>query len=223
LTNINELDINWIILLKELQMDYMLSLSDLTSIFMFMFIMVITPGPNNIMMLTSGLNFGYKKTIPHMLGVAIGFSLMVLGVGLGLGVLFMEFPLIADIIKLISIMYLFYIAYKIATNTSINTKNDGVNEGKPFTFIQICFFQLINSKAWIMVLTAVSLFTDGNENTKKVIVIAIVTILVSIISTNTWTLGGVALKKFINNSKKLKIFNYFMAVLLIFSVLPFVF
>ncbi len=204
-------------------MSYILSLTDLSSIFIFMFIMAITPGPNNIMMLTSGLNFGYKKTIPHMLGVAIGFTLMVLGVGLGLGTLFEKFPIIADIIKIISIAYLFYLAYKIATNTNIQTDNDDANESKPFTFIQICFFQWINSKAWIMVLTAVSLFTDGNENIKKVLVIAVVTLLVSIISTNTWTLGGVALKRFINNPKKIRIFNYFMAILLISSVLPFVF
>jgi threonine/homoserine/homoserine lactone efflux protein len=182
---------------------------------------VLSPGPNNIMLLSSGLTFGYKKTIPHILGVALGFPFMVIIIGLGLGVVFDSYPIIFIILKYIGILYLFWMAYKIANNKSTLNTND---KFKPFTFIQSAIFQWLNPKAWLMAITSISVFvTSANYSTKQVFIISFIYLLSGIISTNTWTLGGIMLKKFITNEKMVRIFNIIMAILLIVSVLPLIF
>ena len=194
----------------------------LISISTFTLSTVLSPGPNNIMLLSSGLTFGYKKTIPHILGVMLGFPLMVIIVGLGMGVIFEQYPIALKILKIVGILYLFWMAYKIATNSSTYS-NDNSNS-QPFTFIQSAGFQWVNPKAWIMAITSVSVFViDGNSSFIQVFVIAFIYMLSGVISTNTWALGGVFLKSIIKNEKSIKIFNIIMAVLLVASVLPLVF
>lgn len=184
---------------------------------------VTTPGPNNIMLLSSGLTFGYKKTIPHMSGIIVGFPFMVVLVGLGMGVIFEKFPIILSILKIVGILYLFWMAFKIANNTSSYEVEEG-QKSKPFTFFQAAIFQWVNPKAWIMAITAISIFVTANENSYlQVITIAFIYLLSSIISTNSWAFGGVVLKKFIKNESSVKKLNIIMAVLLIASVLPIIF
>ncbi len=203
-------------------MENFYTITMLISISTFTLSTVLSPGPNNIMLLSSGLTFGYKKTIPHILGVMLGFPLMVIIVGLGMGVIFEQYPIALKILKIVGILYLFWMAYKIATNSSTYS-NDNSNS-QPFTFIQSAGFQWVNPKAWIMAITSVSVFViDGNSSFIQVFVIAFIYMLSGVISTNTWALGGVFLKSIIKNEKSIKIFNIIMAVLLVASVLPLVF
>lgn len=184
---------------------------------------VTTPGPNNIMLLSSGLTFGYKKTIPHMSGIIVGFPFMVVLVGLGMGVIFEKFPIILSVLKIVGILYLFWMAYKIANNTSSYEVEEG-KKSEPFTFFQAAIFQWVNPKAWIMAITAISIFVTANESSYlQVFTIAFIYFLSSIISTNSWAFGGVVLKKFIKNESSVKKLNIIMAVLLVASVLPIIF
>lgn len=181
---------------------------------------VSSPGPNNIMLLSSGLTFGYKRTIPHMIGIMLGFPFMVLLVGLGLGIVFEKFPIIFSILKIIGILYLFWMAFKIATNKASLEIKEG-EESKPFTFIQSAAFQWVNPKAWVMAITAISIFVTSKEDSlMQVLIIALIYLVSSIFSTNAWTAGGVVLKRFVKDDKVVRILNIVMAVLLVGSVLP---
>ncbi|PLY10783.1 MAG: LysE family translocator [Arcobacter sp.] len=181
----------------------------------------MTPGPNNIMLLSSGLTFGYKRTIPHILGVTLGFSLMVLLVGLGFGIIFEKFPVVLKVLKVVGIAYLFWMAYKIATSKgSMNIKE----KSKPFSFIQAALFQWVNPKGWIMSLTSISIFVSSKEDSiTQVLIISLIFLLSGMLSTNTWAIGGVALKRFIKDESHVRKFNIIMAILLIASVIPFIF
>jgi len=131
----------------------------LTALTIFAFVSSITPGPNNLMLMNSGANFGFKQTIPHMLGVGLGFTFMVLLVGLGVIQLFDRFPMSYDILKVLSIVYLVYLAFKIATSTgSIEQKS---STSTPFTFAQAALFQWVNPKAWTMALTSISIYAPS--------------------------------------------------------------
>jgi threonine/homoserine/homoserine lactone efflux protein len=188
------------------------------SIATFALVMVITPGPNNIILLTSGLNFGYKKSLPSIFGVMLGFPLMVILIGLGLGVILSNYPFILDIIKILGMMYLFYLAYKIATS-EVDMENN--NNKRAFTFIQLVLFQWLNPKAWVIAITTLSIYMQDTQNSfKEVLLIAFIYILMGIISTNTWTLGGVALQNILKNKKHIKIFNQLMAIIIVLSVTP---
>jgi len=202
-------------------MDKIYTYTMLFSIATFTLSTVLSPGPNNIMLLSSGLTFGYKKTIPHMLGIILGFPFMVLLIGLGLGFVFESYLFIFIALKYIGILYLFWMAYKIANNAS---RLDTTNNSKPFTFIQSAIFQWLNPKAWIMAVTSTSVFvTSSIYAYEQVFIIAFIYLLSGLVSTNGWTLGGVVLKKFIKDEKMIKIFNITMAILLVASILPFVF
>ncbi len=182
----------------------------------------MTPGPNNIMLLSSGLTFGYKRTLPHALGVNFGFPVMVICVGLGIGKLFEVFPFIYTTLKMVGISYLLWMAWHIAnTKGSPNTEN---KDDKPFTFIQAALFQWINPKAWVMAITSTAAFiTDHQIASIQVIIISSIYFLCGILSTNSWSLGGVILKRFIQNERLVQIFNITMAILIVGSILPFVF
>ncbi len=195
----------------------------LLSITTFTLSTVMTPGPNNIMLLSSGLTFGYKRTLPHIFGVMFGFAFMVVLVGLGMGVVFEKYPFIFSILKIVGILYLFWMAYKIATSSDAYDVEKS-NKTKPFTFFQAAAFQWVNPKAWIMAITAISVFVTSKENSLiQVFIIAFIYLLSGVISTNSWALGGVLLKKVIKNEKSVKRFNITMAILLVASIVPFIF
>jgi len=199
------------------------SLTMLLSITTFTLSTVMTPGPNNIMLLSSGLTFGYKKTLPHIFGVMFGFAFMVVLVGLGMGVVFEQYPFIFSVLKVIGILYLFWMAYKIATSAQ-GYEVESSKKSKPFTFFQAAAFQWVNPKAWIMAITAISVFVTSKEQSlTQVFIIAFIYLLSGVISTNSWALGGVLLKKVIKNEKSVKRFNIAMAILLVASIIPFIF
>jgi threonine/homoserine/homoserine lactone efflux protein len=202
-------------------MEQIYTIKILLSIVTFAATMLFTPGPNNIMLLSSGLTFGYKKTISHIFGVALGFAFMVVVVGLGLKNIFEQFPTIFTILKFASILYLFYLAYKIAISSGGFSTKTTI---KPFSFFQAVIFQWVNPKAWIIAISSISIFVNSIENsTIQISILAFIFGVVGIISANSWTLGGVALKKIIKNKKHIHYFNILMAILLVFSVLMVVF
>ena len=197
------------------------SLTMLLSITSFTLAGVMTPGPNNIMLLSSGLTYGYKNTIPHILGVMLGFPLMVIFVGLGIGAVFEVFPMLFTILKVIGVSYLFWMAWQIAnSNGDIKTSKNN----KPFSFLQAATFQWVNPKAWVMAITStLSFITNPEHGFVQVCIIAFIYMLSGFVSTNSWTLGGVYLKKLIKNALHVRIFNVTMAVLIVASVLPVIF
>jgi len=198
------------------------TLTMILSIFFFALASTITPGPNNIMLLSSGLTFGYKRTIPHALGIIFGFPLMVICVGTGIGKLFDVVPFSHTILKIVGICYLFWMAWHIAN--SKGSPDAGNKTDKPFTFFQAAFFQWINPKAWIMAATSTTAFiTDHQIAFIQVMIISVIYFFCAVFSTNSWALGGVILKKIIRNERAVQIFNIIMAILIIGSIIPFIF
>lgn len=189
----------------------------ITALAVFAFVSSITPGPNNLMLMSSGANFGFKLTIPHMLGVGIGFTLMIVLVGLGVIQLFDQFPVSYDILKTCSIAYLLYLAFKIATSTSIdsNTKD----RSKPFSFIQAALFQWVNPKAWTMALTSISVYAPSKSLT-AVLMVALVFGLINLPCVSTWVGLGQKMRQFLTTNNRLKLFNFAMAGLLVASIIP---
>lgn len=187
----------------------------------FAFVTSITPGPNNLMLMTSGINFGLIKSIPHIIGVGLGFILMIILIGLGLAELFNTFPISYTILKIVSVVYLSYLAWKIATTTSPIKKVETQNkQNKPITFLQAVLFQWVNPKAWIMTITAISTYAPGTQNFQSVLIVAFIFGIVMLPSVSAWTFLGIQMQRLLNSPKKLRAFNIIAAGLLMVSLIP---
>lgn len=194
-----------------------MSVEILSGLALFAFVSSITPGPNNLMLMTSGVNFGMRRSVPHILGVSLGFMLMTATVGLGLMQVFAKYPVIFSALKYICFAYLLYLAWRIATTNSIETKD--ISVAKPLNFLQAVLFQWVNPKAWSMSLTAISLYAVNAQP----VTIAIVVLVFGGINLPCivgWTLAGTKIRHFLNHPQRLVLFNRTMAVLLIAAVLP---
>ncbi len=189
----------------------------LTALMVFAFVSSITPGPNNLMLMASGANYGFKNSLPHMFGVGIGFTLMVVLVGLGIIQLFDSYPLSYQILKVFSVAYLLYLAAKIALSTS--TIDNKLVKAKPMSFMQAVMFQWVNPKAWTMALTAISVYAPAKDFT-AVLFVALVFGLINLPCISSWTLLGQKIQGFLNSRKRLRAFNVTMASLLILSLYP---
>lgn len=190
-----------------------------SGLILFAFVSSITPGPNNLMLMASGANFGFKRSITHMLGIALGFTLMVFLVGLGLGELFDTVPQLHTVLKIVSVVYMLYLAWKIANSGS---PKEGYIAGKPFSFLQAAAFQWVNPKAWAMALTAITVYSPSH-NIAGAAFVAVVFGLVNLPSVSVWTIIGRQMRKLLTNANRLRIFNWTMAVLLIASLYPVLF
>jgi threonine/homoserine/homoserine lactone efflux protein len=189
----------------------------LSALIVFAFVSSITPGPNNLMLMNSGANFKFKKTIPHLLGVGIGFTLMIALVGLGVIKLFDSFPLSYDVLKVLSIVYLLYLAFKIANSTgNLDQKS---SSAKPFTFIQAALFQWVNPKAWTMALTAISIYAPS-KSLSAVLFVAMVFGIVNLPCISAWVVLGQKIQVLLTDQRRLRAFNISMALLLILSLYP---
>jgi len=191
---------------------------DYWALIVFVIATSITPGPNNILILASGVNYGIKKSLPHYFGIAVGFPSLVIAVGLGAGLLFRQFPVLHILLKVVGVCYLLYLAYRVATasTNNINTENK-----KPFTFIQAALFQLVNIKGWIMAIGAVVTFASASGNYfLQVITIAVAFILFGVPCTGLWLLFGASLKNLLSNPVRRRTFNVVMALLLVASLVP---
>lgn len=187
-------------------------------IFIFALTATITPGPNNIMIMTSGLNFGLKRSLPHYLGICLGFPVMVLAIGSGFGFLFDRFPLLHEMIKVIGILYLLYLSWRIARTTAGPLES---SSSKPLSFLQAVLFQWVNPKAWIMTTGAVAAYTSSSGHIYiQVLIIALVFLVVAFPCLGGWMYFGAALKKVLKEPIHQRIFNIAMATLLVVSILP---
>lgn len=189
----------------------MVNLDQIIAIVIFAFVASITPGPNNLMVLANATNYGFKKTIPHVLGINLGFSLMLLIVGLGVSVVFKTYPLLETIIKGLCIVFLFFLAYKIAISAKPDEKQKAK---KPISFFEAVLFQWVNPKAWAMALTASSLFTMS-LSLKALWVTVFFFSVVNFPCVSLWALAGSRLGVLLNDPLRLKYFNLLMAGLLI--------
>ena len=191
---------------------------EILSISLFWFVTAYTPGPNNVVASYSGFNFGIAKTIPHILGVTLGFTSLVIFLTIGLINVFKLFPLIQIIIKYLGTLFLIYLAYKIASSTN----SDKTKKENPVKFIETFFFQYLNPKGVMVAIVVVSTYVDLGENyinyATQVVVLALI---FSGTSITLWTFIGKFLRKFATNEKFIKYFNYVMSVLLLLSIITF--
>lgn len=190
------------------------------SLFLFTFVAGITPGPNNMMLMASGLNHGVKKSIPHYLGVCLGFPVMVAIVGFGMGGLLFKYPAIYLYLKIFGVTYLLYLAWKIANSGNQKAPED---IKKPFSFLQAAAFQWLNPKGWTIAIGALAAFSTKENILIGVISVILVYFLVGFVCGAFWLKLGQKLNRFINTQARIRYFNISMAVLLVLSVLPIVF
>jgi threonine/homoserine/homoserine lactone efflux protein len=188
-----------------------------TGLALFASVASITPGPNNLMLMASGANYGFRRTIPHMAGVSAGFVLMVFLVGIGLAQLFIAYPVSHTILKAFSVAYLLYLAFKIATATLSETSASG--SGRPFTFIQAALFQWVNPKAWTMALTAVTVYSP-TQTLASVALVAGIFGIINLPAIGFWIMLGKRVQRYLRSDKHLLIFNLTMAALLVASLIP---
>ena len=180
-----------------------------------------TPGPNNIMLTASGKNFGYIKTIPHMLGVVLGFLSLIIVFGLGLTVIFSKYPIIQFVLRIVGSIYLLYLSYRIYS--SVNTED--LSKSKPITFMESSLFQYVNPKGVMMAITTISIYTDHinfkyiNSFNEGMIYILIAFTISNLIAVITWTSVGVFIGQFIKSARGIKIFNALMAFFLVLTII----
>lgn len=184
----------------------------------FAFVTSVTPGPNNMMLLASGVNLGVRRSIPHMLGISLGFMLLVAAVGLGLGQVFQRLPVLHDVLRYVGAAYLLYLAWKIAQSGAPQSREN--LEARPFTFLQAAAFQWVNPKAWIMAIGAITTYTPQDGFFSNVLLIAALFALVNCPSVGLWTVAGSMLRKWLDNPRALRAFNIGMALLLVASLYP---
>jgi len=178
------------------------------------FVMFATPGPNNAMLTASGIKFGFKKTLPHLIGIPFGHVIQITLVCLGLGSLFQKYPIIQFYLKWFCFVYLLYLGWKILGSFSNNDKETG----RPLKFYEAALFQFINPKAWVVALTAATAFFPRDEN--FIIATAFVTITAPFVcfpSICIWAIFGSSIKSIIKNSRIKKIIEYLLAVLLVIT------
>lgn len=177
-----------------------------------------TPGPNNFMLMTSGLNFGFRRTLPHQFGVFLGFAFLTLCIGLGLGGLFKAFPILYIALKYAGALYMLYLAWAIAASDTKAKRT--ISRKRPLTFIEGAAFQWVNPKGWITVIGAVSTYDTIALYPFNAVVIAATFTVVGFFSSLTWAGFGSGLQPLMKNPRIVRAFNIAMALLLLVSILP---
>jgi threonine/homoserine/homoserine lactone efflux protein len=184
----------------------------------FMTSMGITPGPNNVLVASSGVNFGFRATVPHILGITIGYPVMLLIVGLGLAKIFIAIPMTHLVLKYVSIVYLLYLAWSIARSAAVSEAHKIY---KPMTFAQGAAFQWVNAKGWVAALTAVTTYTAVDSTLPlQIAALAMLATVITLVSVSSWTLFGAVLRRFLHTERRRRWFNYSMAALLVISIVP---
>ena len=188
----------------------------LPALALFAFVSSITPGPNNLMLMASGANYGFRRTVPHMLGISLGFLVLMLAAGTGLARVFSAFPLSLVMLKVASVAYLLYLAWKIANAGPVAARR---GDARPLTFLQAAAFQWVNPKAWAMALTAITVHVaDGG--TLVLLAAATVFAAINLPSVTLWTVLGQQMARLLTNPARLRAFNWTMAALLVASLYP---
>jgi threonine/homoserine/homoserine lactone efflux protein len=182
-----------------------------------------TPGPNNLMLMTSGVNFGMKRSVPHLLGITMGFCFMIFAVGMGLQTIFTVIPQLETVLRYVGTAYLLWLAWKIANSGPIG---DGKSSGaKPMGFWAAAAFQWVNPKAWFMAISAITTYASsaaGGSKLSQVLLVVLIFGAINFPLVACWGLFGSAMRRFLQDPKILKIFNITMAILLVASLYPIV-
>lgn len=187
----------------------------LTALCIFAFVTSVTPGPNNLMLMTSGANFGVWRTVPHFMGVVFGFMLMMILMGTSLIQVFDAYPVSFDVLRVCSIGYLGYLAWKIA-----GAKPGSVDSrARPLTALQAALFQWVNPKAWAMAITAVTVYAPS-QNLFAIGLVTLICGLINMPSVFVWVLLGSRVQRYLGSEFRLKMFNYSMALLLLATLYP---
>lgn len=181
------------------------------------FVTSITPGPNNVMLLASGINHGFVRSIPHMLGITAGFTAMVIAVGLGLGQVFSSFPAAHTVLRIVGAAYLLWLAWRIATTTGTRA---GTAARRPMGFLSAAAFQWVNPKAWVMAIGAITNYTPTGPGAGTVVLVAVLYAAVNGPAVAVWAAFGATLSTWLDHPGRLRVFNVTMAVLLALSLYP---
>ena len=189
----------------------------LWALMLFVVVTLFTPGPNNTMLMTTGLNFGFRRGLPHLWGVALGFAVMVLAVGLGLGAVFRGYPGAYTVLKYAGAAYLLYLAWQIATAGEIK---EGAARGRPIAFLEAAAFQWLNPKGWVMAVGAVSTYAAVAAFPLNMLLMAFLFGSLGILSSATWLGFGTGLKRLLTSPRAVRAVNITMALLLVASLWP---
>ena len=195
-----------------------MELGILASLIGFAFATSATPGPNTLMLLASGVNHGFRRTIPHMLGIGVGFLVLLLCVGFGLGEMLQRLPALYLALKVAGGAYLIYLAWRIAMSRSIS--DGGTVGARPMNFLEAAAFQWVNPKAWAIAIVAMATYTNAANATVSIILVALAFFFVNLPSASIWTMFGSMLREWLNHPTRLKVFNISMAILLVVSLWP---
>ena len=181
----------------------------------FYFVMFVTPGPNNVMLFASGVKYGFKKTIPHIFGIPLGHFFQISLISMGLGFVFQTYPITQQILKVLGCLYLFFLAYRMFGSLSIKESKE---TGRPLRFYEAALFQILNPKAWVVAITAVSVFFPKDESfLTGLLFLAGIAPLVNLPSISIWVLFGSSIRAFISNPKVKKIVEIVLAILLVLT------
>ena len=194
-----------------------MTLATFSALLLFSFVSSVTPGPNNIMLFSSGVNFGLRRTVPHMFGIAFGFGILLAVVGAGLGFTLEQYPRLFLAIKVGGGLYMLWLAWKIYNSGPVEIKE---GKAKPMTFLAAALFQWVNPKAWVMAATAMGTYTLEGDYATNVAIVVFAFCFVNFPSVSIWAGFGTAMRNFLNNPEKLKIFNTIMALALVISLWP---
>ncbi|KGD66035.1 lysine exporter protein LysE/YggA [Alcanivorax nanhaiticus] len=183
----------------------------------FVTVMTATPGPNNLMLMASGANAGFRRSLPHIFGIAVGCQIILLCVALGLGQLLTQWPGALDLLRVVGALYLLYLAWQLVRSNPVQST---ATQTKPFTFTQAALFQWVNPKAWMMILTGVATFTNPQDFTISVAIVAGAFLMIGLPLISSWSLFGAILKNWLTQGQRLRTFNRIMASLLVASLIP---
>jgi threonine/homoserine/homoserine lactone efflux protein len=195
-----------------------MSHSLLIAFVMFATVMFFTPGPNNIMLLASGLTYGFRRTVPHIAGITIGFAFMVGSVGLGLGTIFIAYPVLQTILKYAGAAYLIYLAAAIAMSEPLAPDQD--NRRGPMTFWGAAMFQWVNAKGWVMVIGTITAYAAIAAFPWSIVIQVGLSLILGAVSCTAWALFGSALRPVLTSRRVVRAFNIIMALLLLASLYP---
>ncbi|MFA6264619.1 MAG: LysE family translocator [Pseudolabrys sp.] len=186
---------------------------------LFVLVTSFTPGPNNIMVTASGVNFGFVRTIPHMAGISVGFLVLVAACAAGLGLVFTAVPVLQTVLKIAGAAYMLWLAWKVANS---RTDSGHVDLARPMTFLQAAAFQWVNPKALVMGLSVISIYVRPDHRLDDVPIVLAVYAIATVATVVTWTGFGVALRGILTNPRHARTFNIVMALLLVVSIVPMV-
>jgi threonine/homoserine/homoserine lactone efflux protein len=193
-------------------------MSDLLIAFIvFATVMYFTPGPNNVMLLSSGLTYGFRRTLPHIAGITVGVAFMIAAVGLGLGAIFIAWPVLQTVLKYAGIAYLIYLAAAIAMSGPVSAQD---NRRGPMTFWGAAMFQWINVKGWVMVIGSITAYAAIASFPWNIVIQVVLCLLLGVLACSAWALFGSALRPLLTSPRSVRAFNIVMALLLLGSLYP---